>query len=360
MAKILVVDDDPNIRMLLRQILERAGYEVVEAPNGQVGTNLYRESPTDVVITDILMPEKSGWEAILELRADFPEVKVIAISGGGTLGPFSYLMLAKRFGARHVFSKPLEKNRLLAAVEDLISNREPASENRRDREGNQGEKKSILLVDPDPKHTWTLCEGLTRAGHSVTDTPEPESALSILQERVFDIAILDVLSTKTDEMDLIEILKKNWGRTIIIAMADFQFLAVRKAVIRRGANHFINKPVDLDYILTIISPPPSFSGKVDGIDILEYIQLTMLAGKTSLLKIQSEAEGWCELYFEKGNIVHAVSGQVEGVEAFFQCSSFKGGKFANLPWTEPLQTTINKPGDVLLMEAARRRDEQKS
>ena len=311
-----------------------------------------------MVITDILMPEKNGWEAILELRKDFPDIKVIAISGGGILGPFSYLMLAKRFGARHVFSKPLEKKRLLAAVRELISSEPRAADGGSLEESRVPEKKSILLVDPDPAHTWSLCEGLTRVGHTVVDTPRAEYALPMIRQRVFDVAILDVLSTKAGDTDLIDLLKKSWAHTLIIAMADFEFLAVKKAVVRRGVNHFVDKPVDLDHLLTIISPPPSFSGKVDGIDILEYIQLTMLAGKTTVLQIQSADEGWCELYFDKGNMVHAVGNETQGEEAFFKCSSFRGGRFANLPWTEPARTTIGKAGDVLLMEAARRRDEQ--
>ncbi len=357
MARILVIDDDPQIRSLLRQMLERAGYEVIDAQDGMAGINLYRESPTDLVITDILMPEKNGWEAILELRRDFPEVKVIAISGGGKLGPFSYLMMAKRFGARQVFSKPLQRNTLLAAVKELISGDLDTSD--RHMVANvQGERKSILLVDPDPKHAWDVCEGLTRAGHSVTDMPKAQDVISAVKERAFDIAILDVLSTKANSTDLIAMVKESWAHTVVIAMADFEFLAIKKAVIRRGANHYVAKPVDVDYLLTIISPPPSFSGKVDGIDILEYIQLTMLTGKTLVLHIQSSTEGWCDLYFNKGNVVHAVGNDMEGEEAFFSCTQFRGGRFATLPWTEPRKTTISKPGDALLMKAAQIRDEQ--
>ncbi len=357
MARILVIDDDPQIRTLLRKILERAGYEVIDAEDGVAGTDLYRESPTDLVITDILMPGKSGWEAILELRRDFPDVKIIAISGGGKLGPFSYLMMAKRFGARHIFSKPLQRNTLLAAVNELISGDRYISDRRIDSNV-QSERKSVLLVDPDPKHAWNVCEGLTRAGHSVIDTPRAREALYLARERAFDFAILDVLSTKADNTDLIELVKAGWAHTVVIAMADFEFLAIKRAVIKRGANHYVAKPVSVDYLLTIISPPPSFSGKVDGIDILEYIQVTMLAGKKSVLHIQSSAEGWCDLYFNMGNIVHAVGNDAEGEEAFFKCTQFRGGRFATLPWTEPTETTIGRPGDLLLMEAAQRRDEQ--
>lgn len=121
MARILVIDDDYQIRDMLSQILEQAGYDVEVAPDGAVGVNMYRENPADLIITDILMPEKEGWETITELRRDFPDVRIIAISGGGEkTGPYSYLMLAKRFGAEHVFTKPVKKEELLRAIRGML------------------------------------------------------------------------------------------------------------------------------------------------------------------------------------------------------------------------------------------------
>lgn len=120
MKRILVVDDDTQVRDLLGQILQRAGYEVVLASDGESACELFRKSPTDVIITDMVMPEKAGVETIMELRTDFPEVKIIAISGGGRTGPYGYLKLAERFGAERVFSKPLSKNKILQAVQELL------------------------------------------------------------------------------------------------------------------------------------------------------------------------------------------------------------------------------------------------
>jgi CheY-like chemotaxis protein len=119
MARILVIDDDDLIREMLGQILGDAGHEVVPASNGEMGVDLFRRQPADLIITDIIMPEKDGWEAIVELRRDFPEVKIIAMSGGGKMGPYSYLMMAKRFGAERVFPKPLKKSELLEAINEL-------------------------------------------------------------------------------------------------------------------------------------------------------------------------------------------------------------------------------------------------
>lgn len=94
MPLILIIDDDDQIREMLRQMLERAGYEVTDAPNGKVAMKLYREQPADLIITDLIMPGKEGIETIIELRRDFPEVKIIAISGGGRIAPRDYLAMA--------------------------------------------------------------------------------------------------------------------------------------------------------------------------------------------------------------------------------------------------------------------------
>ena len=83
MATILIIDDEAIIRALLRSAFEAAGYEVTEATNGREGLELYRHRPTDVVITDIVMPELNGLDMLLELTREFLHAKVIAISGAG-------------------------------------------------------------------------------------------------------------------------------------------------------------------------------------------------------------------------------------------------------------------------------------
>ena len=120
MPRILVIDDDAEIRSILRQMLERAGYEVVDAPDGVEGIRLYRENPADLVITDIIMPKKEGLETIVDLKVEFPEVKIVAMSGGGTVGPDSYLQIAEGFGAIRIFTKPFKMEELVAAVHEIL------------------------------------------------------------------------------------------------------------------------------------------------------------------------------------------------------------------------------------------------
>lgn len=119
--RVLVIDDNPLVCDLLREILESEGYEVLEAPNGHVGIRLHERRPADVVITDILMPEQDGIETIIELRDRFPDVKILAMSGGGNGGHVQPLQDAKRFGACCAISKPFDPAEVLLAVRQMLA-----------------------------------------------------------------------------------------------------------------------------------------------------------------------------------------------------------------------------------------------
>jgi DNA-binding response OmpR family regulator len=120
MPRILVIDDDSAIRKMLKKSLERSGYEVMAASDGQKGLDLHKETPADLIITDVIMPNKEGLETIIEFRRDFPGVKIIAISGGGEIGPEGYLKAAMAFGADKALAKPLELKELVKVVEKLL------------------------------------------------------------------------------------------------------------------------------------------------------------------------------------------------------------------------------------------------
>jgi CheY-like chemotaxis protein len=121
MAKILVFDDEPSILLMLKKMLEKAGHEVDLALNGSDGIALFEKNRPDLVITDIIMPQKEGLETILELRKMYPDLKIIAISGGGRIGPDGYLPSAKIFGANMIFQKPLVQKEFMQAVSLLLN-----------------------------------------------------------------------------------------------------------------------------------------------------------------------------------------------------------------------------------------------
>jgi CheY-like chemotaxis protein len=121
MAKVLVIDDDPGFRRMIRMILTRLDHQVVEAGDGNEGVARFVAERPDLVISDIVMPDKEGIETILEIRARDPAARIIAMSGGGASLGTGYLAAALKLGANLVLSKPFRPVELAAMVEQLLS-----------------------------------------------------------------------------------------------------------------------------------------------------------------------------------------------------------------------------------------------
>lgn len=116
MIRILVVDDDDPLRKILSITLARMGHHVVEARNGKEALQLCQAEPPDIVLTDIVMPEKEGIETIGALRRFHPNVKIIAMSGGGSGSASDYLKIAKHLGARVTLAKPFSDQAMAEAI----------------------------------------------------------------------------------------------------------------------------------------------------------------------------------------------------------------------------------------------------
>ncbi len=121
MAKILIIDDETAISMMLKKMVEKAGFEAKTANNGVEGLSVFDTFNPDLLITDIVMPEKEGLELIFELRRKNPNLKIIAISGGGRFQYEGYLNSAKHLGANRVFQKPLDLKELMNSITELLS-----------------------------------------------------------------------------------------------------------------------------------------------------------------------------------------------------------------------------------------------
>jgi len=127
MARILIVDDEPGILLLLERMLHKAGHETTLANNGKEAVRRLEEAPFDVVLTDLIMPESEGIETIATVRKRWPGVKIIAMSGGGRQSPGPYLALAANLGADATLAKPFDRAGLVDALRLVLGPDESTS-----------------------------------------------------------------------------------------------------------------------------------------------------------------------------------------------------------------------------------------
>ena len=130
MARILVIDDETDVRITVREILERAGFDVDTAGDGREGLDKMRETRADLVVTDVIMPGIDGVGVMNQVRAEFPDTPVIVISGGGNIAPYeyepsaiktgAYLASAALAGADATLTKPFDRKTLLDTVQRLL------------------------------------------------------------------------------------------------------------------------------------------------------------------------------------------------------------------------------------------------
>jgi len=129
MTRVMIIDDEEDIRIVLKEVFTRAGFDVVVASDGNEGLNMLREQPADLVITDIIMPGSDGVETAYDIRMEFPKTKIIVMSGGGNLGPVdyepsaisttAYLASAEAVGADLTITKPFDREELIRAAREL-------------------------------------------------------------------------------------------------------------------------------------------------------------------------------------------------------------------------------------------------
>ena len=121
MARVLIVDDDPQVRGLLERIVQRAGHETEVLDDGWRVVEVCCQISPDVVITDLLMPNQDGLETIQLLRREIPDVKIIAITGAVCDGPLDFLAIARKFGASVTLRKPFRNEELLTALREVLA-----------------------------------------------------------------------------------------------------------------------------------------------------------------------------------------------------------------------------------------------
>jgi CheY-like chemotaxis protein len=120
LASILIADDDPTVRMIACEMLRDGDYAIIEAADGDLAMQVIERVPIDLVVLDLLMPNRDGLEVIRTIRQSHPGIRILAISSGGRASAVSYLETARVFGADEVMAKPLRMVSFVAAVERLL------------------------------------------------------------------------------------------------------------------------------------------------------------------------------------------------------------------------------------------------
>ena len=204
--KILIIDDDPTVRELMRRQLERDGFEVHSASDGKEGITKAREIKPDLITLDILMPDLDGWSVLRSLKAD-PEVSSIPVVMASILDEKN-----KGFslGAADYLSKPLERERLIGSIRNLIG---------------EGEGKKVMLVDDDPGMRLSVREALSRSGYEVLEAENGSQAISLLEEddTAPDIILLDLIMPIMNGFEFLEKFRNDLQSpipVIVITSAD--------------------------------------------------------------------------------------------------------------------------------------------
>ncbi|MFH1113326.1 MAG: DUF4388 domain-containing protein [Pseudomonadota bacterium] len=225
-------------------------------------------------------------------------------------------------------------------------------------------KPSVLVVDCDNGYARSLAKTLIRAGFAVSTADDVPGAMSVLESKKFSALVLGAGASPEKEKDLLRWArnKRIVGKTIAMDNPGSPFLEDVKQ--EKTADFVVSKAVDKDSLVKFLTEQipendgtESFSGSIQGVDILSYVQFILLAGIKAVLEIYSQDGARGTVFVNNGGICHAASGTLSGEAALFRCLCFRGGNVVTREWREPEKTTIDKPGDFLLFEAARQRDE---
>jgi len=119
--RILVIEDDPFMRETLQDVVEDKGYYITTVANGKRGISLHEKEHYDLIITDVLMPDIDGLEVIMKIRQNFPQTKLLAVSGGGHISSKEYLMMARELGSNGVVQKPFNNDELVEKIASLLN-----------------------------------------------------------------------------------------------------------------------------------------------------------------------------------------------------------------------------------------------
>lgn len=221
-------------------------------------------------------------------------------------------------------------------------------------------QKRVLLVDDDANIAWALGRVLTRKGFQVVTSADGSEAKDLLQQEEFDALVTDIQMPRMNGLALIDWAREHRPHLRVVVITGYGSPTIKELSLRRGAILYLEKPVDPDILVDVLQSTArcdSFTGRIADIDLFDYIQLMLVTRRQVIVEVMSADGRQGRLYIDEGNVTHADCGDLEGESAFHRCLGFAGGSFNTLYWQPPRRVTIEARGEHLLMDAARRKDE---
>jgi|GEM_PF-445339 len=229
----------------------------------------------------------------------------------------------------------------------------------------------ILLIEDDERVLRILEEGLKLLGQQPICAMSVEEGLKILHQSEVDAVVCELAMPDKSGWEAAAAVRevfreKNVPKAPFIALMGYAAPEQDEVDPSTGVDRVLAKPIKVPQLLEIItqeigkeSAGGAFSGKVDRIDLLEYVQLLLLNGRRIVLEVASTEGMKGHIFVDRGEILHAICGDLRGEDALYKCLTFKSGTFSTLPWQEPEEVTINRSAMFLLVEAARKKDDMR-
>jgi predicted regulator of Ras-like GTPase activity (Roadblock/LC7/MglB family)/CheY-like chemotaxis protein len=228
--------------------------------------------------------------------------------------------------------------------------------------GDKDKLKKILIVDDEEDMIWSLQRNLNNEllQAEIFTAPSGEDALTILNSNHIDLVLSDIRMPGMSGLDLLLDIKNRFPYTQVIIMTAFPSNEFKKEALLRGSMHFVEKPFDIkelrDLIRKALREEDVFKGTVAGVGLSDIIQINALSRSTSVLRVK-DGDRLGIIYFQEGQVVHAISGELEGEEAFYKIMESKGGRLDSTSYNELPGRTIDAPVEALIIESYRRMDE---
>lgn len=239
--KVLIVDDEPDIVQQLKRIIAKEGFTVVTAADGREGLDVFLRELPGLVITDIDMPEINGIDLLRRIKKLAPQTEVIVVTGHGD---YDIAIQVLRQEALDYLKKPVDLERLLVALGRYL---EKSGAMEKDYA-----RPTVLLLDDDVDAVSIMGRYLKKEGYEVFTGKDGEEGMRILSEQRIDVIVTDMMMPKKDGLELLCEVKKMPGDTEVILITGFGNEEVVVQAMRDGANNFLRKPVDIEFLLITV------------------------------------------------------------------------------------------------------------